>query len=628
MVHYKIMNLLLSDSQQFMYAPTMLCRGSRLFKRSTSDDGAWSFDGAGEYDFTTFFNALSVGKWKTYTVANEFGLHFEYRGTAGRVAQTRADSFSWYSEEIAETSIELPQTDSWITVDFPMAGYDADVIEAFKIASDGAFEIRDAYYYAVIDEADIRPVELALCTTTFKKEDFIERNIGLVRREILGSDEPIAKHFHMHVVDNGRTLDAAALSGGCVTVYPNDNVGGAGGFARGMIQAMEQEPQATHVLLMDDDVLVSTESIIRTYNLLTIVNDEYKDAFVSGAMMNMDEPNVRWEEMGFIGHDGAFHPLKPVAHMDILHDVASNEAFDNPCYLEGYEDQARCYAAWWYCVIPMSMIKKNGLPLPVFVRGDDVEYSRRCKPKFMTLNGICIWHLSFHLRYNAAQERYQMTRNCFIDSFVSDIAPAKEFEDQLDKAVQLELKKFNYRNAELILQGFEDFLKGPEWIMQPVAQKAFMDANKNAEKLEPFDQLYNDALDAGTDLHGLTIWKLDRDTARTLPDRALDFLTVNRQRFAVGNIGEGGTAVIEAAGWEYPAGKISDTDTIVVIDPPNRKGAIRHRDTDRFNAVWKRYKDDMKEYKRKRNELKRAYQAAKPIMTSVAFWKKYLDMES
>lgn len=40
-----------------------------------------------------------------------------------------------------------------------------------------------------------------------------------------------------------------------------------------MIEAMEQAPRATHVLLMDDDVSISPESIIRTFNLLSIVND-------------------------------------------------------------------------------------------------------------------------------------------------------------------------------------------------------------------------------------------------------------------------------------------------------------------------------------------------------------------
>ena len=56
----------------------------------------------------------------------------------------------------------------------------------------------------------------------------------------------------MFVVDNGRTLDAEGLSDDLITVIPNENVGGAGGFARGMIAALESDEDFTHVLLMDD----------------------------------------------------------------------------------------------------------------------------------------------------------------------------------------------------------------------------------------------------------------------------------------------------------------------------------------------------------------------------------------
>lgn len=65
----------------------------------------------------------------------------------------------------------------------------------------------------------------------------------------------------MYVIDNGRTLDAPALSSERITVTPNDNVGGAGGFTRAMITAMEQKPKATNIILMDDDVAVSLKAL-------------------------------------------------------------------------------------------------------------------------------------------------------------------------------------------------------------------------------------------------------------------------------------------------------------------------------------------------------------------------------
>lgn len=631
MANFKIMNVLLSDTPQFLGSPAMLCRSDRLWRRDPAEAGAWLLEGPGTHDFMTFFNAVSVQKWRTYTTAAVFGLHLELKGAACTLTQTRADSFSYYSEPIAGTERAIAASDEWHELDLILETGELDVLASFKLAVEGDVCLRNAYYYAVVEDAQVRPVELALCTTTFKKEEYITRNIGLVRDEILGSSaDLISQHFHMHVVDNGRTLDVDELSGPGVTIHPNDNAGGAGGFARGMICAMEQEPRATHVLLMDDDVLIAPESIIRTYNLLALANDEYKDGFVSGAMMNMDEPYVRWEEMGFIGFDGAFHPIKPVARMDVLHDVVDNETFDIPSYLPRCEDQQQHYAAWWYCVIPMTQIEANGLPLPVFVRGDDAEYSRRCKPRFMTMNGICIWHLSFHLRYNAAQERYQMTRNMLVDQYASEIAPMSDTLAQISDAFRMEMEKFNYANAELVLQGIEDFLKGPEWLMQPVAQQAFMDANKHAEKLRPISEMTDELAELGVDLARMSDWQIWRDRPFEGHDERIFRATYNGQRRLGGLVGnyveQGKVAVIDNVGWAQPRGKYQKAEAIVAVDIPNRKCAIRRRDVARFQELQKRYQEDKKQLRARHDELKQLWRDARPKMTTVEFWKSYLGI--
>lgn len=132
---------------------------------------------------------------------------------------------------------------------------------------------------------------------------------------------------------------------------------------------------------------------------------------------------------------------------------------------------SQSYAAWWYCVIPVSVIDREGLPLPIFVRTDDVEYSLRAHAKIMTMNGICVWHAPFKQRYSAAVERYQMPRNVLIGQFTSGMAPMSDFIGDLKIGFELELKKYNYDNAALVLDAFEDFLKGPSFIMEKGAPR-------------------------------------------------------------------------------------------------------------------------------------------------------------
>lgn len=633
-------NVLLETKPRALSYPTMYYHTDQLLTPDARS-GNWTIAGAGTVDFTTYFNALSVLKLLKYTRATAFRLHIDVRSAKPvAVTQTRAERLSMQPQLVESVTASVPGDNKWHEVTLDITVDPTTVIAGFQIATQAKTTIRNGWYEVEFD-GDPRDVELAIATTTFRKEKFIERNIELVKTELLGSDYDIAKHLTMHVIDNGSTLDAATLSDAHVTVTPNENVGGAGGFARGMIESLEQSTPATHVLLMDDDVEVSPESILRTYNLLRIVNDEYAEAFVSGAMLNIEDTQDQKEDTGFIStYDGSCVPAKPPLQVTKFVDVVYNECYDEQLSVPA---DAHRYAAWWYCVIPTAVIERNGLPLPVFVRFDDVEYGIRCNPKFMTMNGICVWHAKFDIRYNAGVERYQTIRNQMIGQMTTGLVPdTKTMLHSLHHMVDLECRKFNYTDAELALQGFEDFLKGPKFIMQPVAQECFMRANREKEQLVSFDELRAQAEQLGIDDFDpdmLTRQVIDFDEPRTLKQRAFDFLTHNGQRFGAGTLAarklDGGDAagdhveytIIPSAGWLYPAGMIHNEHIIIAIDWATRKGVIRVKDVKRYQEVQKRYKRDLAYYKKHADRLSREYLAAAPRMESVEFWKAYLQMD-
>lgn len=623
MPQMKFANILLERNPRSQNYPALYCRSDEavVFDRESAE---WLLFDSGTFDFTTYFNGLSVMKLRRYTTAKRFFLHLELKGAAAAVTQTTADSLASHPSPLEGTAVESPASDAWRTLDLELACAEDAVLVGFQIETRGRVAIANSYY-SVEFEGEPRDVELALATTTFKKERYIESNIALVKSEILGCDDDIASHFTMHVIDNGRTLDAAALSGGRVHVCPNANVGGAGGFAYGMIRAMEQAPRATHVLLMDDDVAVSPESIKRTYNLLRIVNDDYAEAMVSGAMLNMEVGEEQWEDTGYMTPEGTFAPAKPQLHLNKFEDIIFNETYS---FNKRLRDLGQNYAAWWYCCIPLAVIEKNGLPLPVFVRCDDAEYGVRCKTKYMTMNGLGIWHESFHVRYNAAVERYQTTRNTLIARYTTGFAPHSDFMHELHNNVRLELKKFGYANAELVLDAFEDFMKGPEFISQKgVAEQTFMAANRNKEKLVSLDEVQRqaDALGLeGFDVRTLTRQLIDGDKPRSITQRLGDLATDNNQRL-ITNSGKG-YAVIPVIGWAYPAGVIRGKRYLIMIDWFNRAGTIREKDPKRYSEIMKRYKADVARYKKEKDELAQRYSAARGKLTSLAFWKGYLGI--
>lgn len=161
-------------------------------------------------------------------------------------------------------------------------------------APDFRFQVECGSWETVIPEEKINDVRISIATTTFKKEDYITRNISILERELFYSDEPAKNHIRLRIIDNGRTLDPDEFNSEYIHVYPNENVGGAGGFTRGILESISAEDfKATHVLLMDDDVMVLPESFIRTYSLLALVKPQYSERYVSGAMLYFEQMNLR-----------------------------------------------------------------------------------------------------------------------------------------------------------------------------------------------------------------------------------------------------------------------------------------------------------------------------------------------
>lgn len=612
--------------------------------------------GAGMFDATTFMNALSVEKWQRYTYAEKFFLHLELRcagdeqNVSGddaaheahsdgmpcvRVVPTYADLFASEPHERSAQEVRVFASSEWQTLDVELDVSDGPILVGFRLYTTSTLELKCAYYYTEVDSSHITTPELALCTTTFKKEPFVIRNAHRVRDCILTADDPIADHFTMHIVDNGRTLHEADVVAPGILLHPNPNTGGSGGYARGMIEARHQAHRATHVLLMDDDVEVCPESIIRTYHLLALLKPEYQDAFIAGAMMCLEDPSTRWEDVGHMNRNGQCLSLKSPCSMALFENIVRNEVICSDKSLASIAETQDQYAGWWYCAIPMQTIDKVGLPLPLFVRFDDIEYSLRARPQFISMNGIAVWHMGFNSKYSAAVERYQTTRNSFITQCTTNISSLESLLVRFKSlACELDLRKFNYDDAQLALEGFEDFMKGPEFIMKKgQVEERFMHANRAAEKLLPkadFEQVLEkqgmqDILQAYGSAY-LTKFEETFDTPRSFKQRFIDFITFNGQRYSWLTHTKTTPAVIDHAGWLYQAGLISQRQELIVINRFDGSGTVRTRDPKRFTELHERLKRDLAQFAKTKDTLQERYKNAFSHMVSEEFWVDYLGM--
>ena len=578
----------------------------------------------GSVDFFTYFNACSLAKWKKYAGIKRVYLHLEFANEAinkeyactiqffGRSYLDSAASSLASGVRLTSTMGKTKENGS-LVFDLLIPETDYEVI-GFALDVRGGVVLEKAYYYARVAEEQINPVKIALCTTTFLKEDYIIPNIELVKNEVLAADDVIAKNFHMFVIDNGRTLDAEALSDEGVTVLPNPNVGGSGGFARGMMEAMKHDENFTHVLLMDDDVSISTESLRRTFNLLSLATGKYKNAFINGAMLVAEEPNRQFEDVSYVVNSGAYASVKSNKYyMDQQQYIVRNEHID--------VEIPKAYGAWWFSCIPVSAIEQVGLPLPLFVRCDDVEYGMRAKPIYMTMNGICVWHDGFMGRSRASVDSYQYVRNFLIMIAMTDCSSQDLFMLRMERALRLQLRVMSYDAADLILDGIADYLKGPDYFASLNGEEVIKRNAKKNEKLVPLDELaepyrnvtYNKRL-LGDQSYIKPFLKL----MRTLPyDRHLlpDVLLRDTPE------------AVFYSGLSILSPRTIGTKTLVAIDLEGNQGAVRHMDRERYQQIMDRWKALKSELKERGDEVRAAYKEAQPYRTSTEFWEKYLGLD-
>ena len=548
-------------------------------------------------EFNTYFNGLSMEKWKRYTDVLDFSLQLTVKGSF----QLRVVGFV-LNGPTPETSLLFENDYSYsepFTLSVPIPDNECRMV-AFEIVTKRGFALYSGNYVGNFTSSN--DVNLSIATTTCRKEKFIISNVNLLKDKILDQKEELAKHLFIHIVDNGRTLEKKNLPDHPqIFLHPNKNVGGSGGFARGMMESLHQKETITHVLLMDDDVMLQPESIRKTYVLLKHLKPEYQDSFISGAMLYLENLHIQKEDIGTVGGNASFRPLKREFNQEFLWDNLKNE--------EEYPLAENSYAAWWYCCIPVKTIRENGLPMPLFVRGDDVEYGLRCKPKhILTMNGICVWHMGFAGKFNANMDFYQVNRNLFIVQAMGTMPRVNVYEKSRWDFERL-IYRFDYSSAELCIRAMKDYLQGPEYISVDRGEEILKENSNYVHKMVPLENFGGDPY---------------ADVPMPIILRTRFFFTKNGV-FGLRHKYDERPAFIPFNDSFLP-GKIAYKSKLYAVNMDNRSGYLLTRDDKKARQLYREYKTVEKKIKSENDRLHKEYEEAKNVFTTEDFWRKYLDI--
>ena len=465
---------LLFPASNIINEPELFLRG--INPQNTSSNKLFISAGS-TVSLETYFNAFSIGKWREYTNLDNLSLSLVIDGEVeikayhavgsvdnellkkGKGKLTEKEFLQKVNSQAYKTTREeIPCTvskhENNYSVKFNQLYSDGILYVVIKAFSDVV--VYGGGYETDIDESSLNPVKLAIGICTFRRETALTVNVNCLLREIINNPaSPLKDKLEIYIADNGQTLDIGVFDSDMVHVLPNLNLGGAGGFTRTMIESMfyDKAKEFTHVIFMDDDILLYPAIFVRSFYLLQMLKEEYQKAILGAGMFLDDQPAVQQEIGAIYKASGTYIGRANHKYFDMRNPdaVAANEVINETNY-----------TGWWFACIPRTIATTDNLPMPYFIHYDDVEYGlRNVKNGQLFINGVCVWHPSPDNK-GPFWITYYNVRNRLITMFSNTLGRKNyiKYLVSITKVFLFHITRYEYKRAELLLQALNDFLKG------------------------------------------------------------------------------------------------------------------------------------------------------------------------
>ena len=407
-------------------------------------DGVVLASGA-QVSFDTSFGVFAAGRWRRVSTVNQ--LSVEVRASGIGVVEVVAVTGA-REEVVAHAS--LPRGEGAPTsVVLPLEPLQTSKHGTYfvRVRADGG-EVCMTGGQWITSDAPAHDVRLSLSITTFNRQEYVRKTVHNVL-QLESELAALTGRLRVFVVDNAQNVTFDAAPNAPLQVVPNGNLGGAGGFARGLME-LRKQGWATHVLFMDDDITLEPEALVRTMALFAFARDP--KLCVHGAMLSEERPWLQFEA----GSEYSFRSIYPLQALGREDDLRTRELAITDAPEIPFD-----YTAWWYTAFPINITKDN--PLPVFVRGDDVGFGLMHTGKHsITLNGVIVWHADFGLKNNPSSLYYESRNLALVDTLVFDKHHWWNLAYRFASFGFRNLFSMRYASTEYMLKGLNAFLAGPE----------------------------------------------------------------------------------------------------------------------------------------------------------------------
>ncbi len=535
--------------------------------------------------FDTYFNSFSYPKYRDYTKADAVEFEVEFCGEVVAYWCVFDEEERILCKKRGKSERKTSLIFSANFKDLPQNG-----ILYLKIEAKKESEILGGSYCA---KCEFEPIKCSVVICTYRRESFVLKNIERFQK---GKFTWIS---HVYVIDNGNTLETQTDS--FIQVIPNKNVGGSGGFTRGLLEA-EQEG-ATHVILMDDDIVFHPETMEQMTMFLSILKKEWKESWFSAAMITLDQPEKQYE-MGAIW-DGK----KSIGKKQGV-DLRKRENL-----LTNMENREIQYGGWWTILLPLSILKRVGFPLPFFIKFDDVEYGMR-KPlgtEIITMNGIAVYHEAFDRKVNFALDYYNLRNELIVNVLyknLSLIGALKRVWYEVCKEIFL----YRYDCCLLVFQAVKDFLRGVDFFLETDGEKENQKLMNLAPKLIPLEEIPEWEESLRCDKHKRS-YKVTLPMILTMGGQILPSVFLKKEKYVV-PLSKASAVDLFGRKWaiQYQLGK-----EVGILTKHSTKKFIKYG----LGAIGISF-----QLIKKYGKVKIEFQERKEEISSMIFWKKYLGINS
>lgn len=593
------------------------------FKPSVKNLFTWSANEAANLiasekslSFDTLHNSCYIDFLKKLTSINSLSIRIRAKGnfklkvfeSTVHHKRTIVAEKSWYQETGAD----------WVVLDLPaLSEFFAPsrlFIEIWSLS--GEVEFFDGEF--VTEAIPLRESRVLVLIRTYKREELV-----LNMLKTLDADPRLhTDNFRFVILDGARGLSAENLDAELTrlpyVLVSTENWAGSG-LSKTIVEHEQWVPgfKPTELLIMDDDIWLDTESIIR-YHTLSCYRK--KDEIISCVLLNKLYPETIFEVGARYSVKGAEreHLQCPMSARPLLPNLHAATAA-NLDYLTktSWSD----YGGFFMLGIPFAVIDKIGLPFPFFLKVDDMEYGVRAAEhgiKTYPYPGMTAWHEPFYLSINIWQEHLTVAHFIVTDAIHRNFSWPQVYQ-QFSQRFCAHWLVGDYYGARLMLEALDMYFKGPE---------AIEAKNYRAKSQTHLDRLRADFSKIGqsffvTDTRELvdTLTEYYKKTPEPRWKRWCYALTLNGRLLP----GKALTAFVPAIYPQWPRtfGKrkvlLTNFETLHYYEA---EGSL-FKDFSMYTTLL----STKLRFARHYQKMKEKWRAAAPALTSVPFWQAVVDAE-